>query len=231
LRKNFIAQQSVAMAGLCSLRNYGPQRKTSGRRTIPSGRPLQTLAPVVNHPWQRASPIAAQLIPSLEENDASAPASWPGLTRLSGAFFLGKAQGIDSKDGQSFATQLDMKRISAVPHSNTVFRAILKLVPWASFDRLVKNHGTDDLVRGFTTKRQWLALLYGQLAGATSRRDIIAGLSRLRCGFIMRAARLLRVRPLRMPTAPAIARFPGSFHAYAGRRRAACAARSAMRCA
>jgi hypothetical protein len=89
---------------------------------------------------------------------------------------LGKAHGIDSNGVQSFATQLDMKRISAVPHTNTVFCDILKLVPWAEFDRLVKNHGSDELMRSFTTKRQLLALLFGQLSGACSLRDIEASM-------------------------------------------------------
>jgi IS4 transposase len=92
-------------------------------------------------------------------------------------FLLGKVHGIDSNGVQSFATQLDMKRISAVPHTNTVFRDILKLVPWAEFDKLVKNHGSDDLVRSFTTKRQLLALLYGQLSGASSLREIEASMT------------------------------------------------------
>jgi DDE family transposase/uncharacterized protein DUF4372 len=65
-----------------------------------------------------------------------------------------------------------MKRISAVPHFNTVFRDIVKLIPWPEFERLVKTHQTDDLVRKFTTKRQLLALLFGQLSGAHSLRDI-----------------------------------------------------------
>jgi Transposase DDE domain/Domain of unknown function (DUF4372) len=91
-------------------------------------------------------------------------------------FLLCKVHGIDSKGVQSFATQLDMKRISAVPHTNTVFRDILKLVPWSEFDKLVKNHGSDELVRSFTTKRQLLALLYGQLSGACSLRDIEASM-------------------------------------------------------
>src|ERR1700694_594076 len=86
-------------------------------------------------------------------------------------FLLCKAHGIDSNGVQSFATQLDMKRISAVPHTKTVFRDILKLVPWLELDKLVKNHGSDELVRSFTTKRQLLALLSGQLSGASSRRD------------------------------------------------------------
>ncbi len=63
-----------------------------------------------------------------------------------------------------------------MPHTNTVFRDILKLVPWSEFDKLVKNHGSDDLVRSFTTKRQLLALLYGQLSGASSLRDIEASM-------------------------------------------------------
>jgi hypothetical protein len=91
-------------------------------------------------------------------------------------FLLCKVHGIDSNGVQSFATQLDMKRISAVPHTNTVFRDILKLVPWAAFDKLVKNHGSDELMRSFTTKRQFLALLYGQLSGASSLRDIEASM-------------------------------------------------------
>jgi hypothetical protein len=78
------------------------------------------------------------------------------VPRLSGSIFLGKAHGIDSNHFQSLATRLDMKRISAVPHTNTVFRDVLKLLPWSAFDRLVEKRGTDELVRSFTTKRQLL---------------------------------------------------------------------------
>ena len=90
-------------------------------------------------------------------------AAWMAGTspRLSGWILLGKAHGIDSNHFQSLATRLDMKRISAVPHTNTVFRDILKLLPWSAFERLVEEHGTDELVRSFTTKRQLLALLCG----------------------------------------------------------------------
>jgi len=118
----------------------------------------------------------AGLVPAIHVLNAQK--TWmPGLVpRLSGSILLCKAHGIDSNGVQSFATQLDMKRISAVPHTNTVFRDILKLVPWAAFDKLVKNHGTDELVRSFTTRRQLLALLYGQLSGACSLRDIEASM-------------------------------------------------------
>ncbi len=70
-----------------------------------------------------------------------------------------------------------MKGISAVPHTNTVFRDVLKLLPWSTFEQLVEKHGTDDLVRSFTTKRQLLALLFGQLSGAHSLREIEASMA------------------------------------------------------
>jgi Transposase DDE domain/Domain of unknown function (DUF4372) len=67
--------------------------------------------------------------------------------------------------------------ISAMHHHNTVFRDLLKLVPWHRFDTLVDDHGADDRVRRFSTKGQFLALLYGQLSGASSLREIVTGLS------------------------------------------------------
>lgn len=61
-------------------------------------------------------------------------------------------------------------------HQNSVFHQILKHVPWTTFDRLVDEHGSDFRVRALTTKSQFLALLYGQLAGAVSLREIVSGL-------------------------------------------------------
>lgn len=59
-------------------------------------------------------------------------------------------------------------------HQNSVFHDILKLIPWTEFDRLVEEHGSDELVRKFKTRHQFIALLYGQLAGAGSLREIEA---------------------------------------------------------
>ena len=59
-------------------------------------------------------------------------------------------------------------------HKNSVFHDILKLIPWTEFDRLVEEHGSDELVRKFKTRHQFIALLYGQLAGAGSLREIEA---------------------------------------------------------
>lgn len=61
-------------------------------------------------------------------------------------------------------------------HHNTVFHDVLKRVPWDAFERLVGEHGADKHVRRLTTKDQFIALLYGQLSGAASLREIAGGL-------------------------------------------------------
>ena len=61
-------------------------------------------------------------------------------------------------------------------HKNTVFHGLLKHLPWPAFDRLVERHRADAGTRRLTTKSQFLALLYGQLSGASSLREIVAGL-------------------------------------------------------
>lgn len=62
-------------------------------------------------------------------------------------------------------------------HHNTVFHSLLKHVPWHRFDALVEEHGADARVRRLSTKSQFVALLYGQLSGAASLREIVTGLS------------------------------------------------------
>jgi len=61
-------------------------------------------------------------------------------------------------------------------HHNSVFHSLLKGVPWDVFDRLVEAHQADRRVRRLTTRSQFVALLYGQLEGASSLREIEAGL-------------------------------------------------------
>ncbi len=61
-------------------------------------------------------------------------------------------------------------------HKNSVFHDLLKRIPWSVFDRLVDEHGADKHVRRLSTKDQFIALLYGQLAGAVSLREIAGGL-------------------------------------------------------
>jgi Transposase DDE domain/Domain of unknown function (DUF4372) len=61
-------------------------------------------------------------------------------------------------------------------HKNSVFHDLLKHLPWSEFDRLVEEHEADFRVRRLTTKSQLVALLYGQLSGAASLREIVSGL-------------------------------------------------------
>ena len=62
-------------------------------------------------------------------------------------------------------------------HQNSVFHSLTKHVPWSKFEQIVEKHGSDRLVRKLTTKRQFIALLYGQLSGATSLREIVTGMA------------------------------------------------------
>ena len=61
-------------------------------------------------------------------------------------------------------------------HHNSVFHQLLKHLPWEEFDALVKEHRADARVRRLTTRSQFLAMLYGQLAGAASLREIVGGI-------------------------------------------------------
>lgn len=61
-------------------------------------------------------------------------------------------------------------------HENSVFHQIQKHVPWSVFDQLVNKHGANHRTRRLSTKQHFLALLFGQLAGAVSLRDIETGL-------------------------------------------------------
>jgi hypothetical protein len=57
-------------------------------------------------------------------------------------------------------------------HHNSVLHGVLKQVPWAVFDKLVDEHGADAGVRKLATRSQLVALLFAQLAGAVSLREI-----------------------------------------------------------
>lgn len=62
-------------------------------------------------------------------------------------------------------------------HHNSVLHQILKHIPWAGFEALVERHQADKHVRRLSTKSQLVALLYGQLSGALSLREIETGLA------------------------------------------------------
>jgi hypothetical protein len=54
---------------------------------------------------------------------------------------------------------------------------LVKQVPWVRFDELVEAHGSDRDVRKLTTQRHFLAMLYAQLSGASSLREIVEGMA------------------------------------------------------
>lgn len=62
-------------------------------------------------------------------------------------------------------------------HQNSVFHGLTKHVPWSKFEQIVEKYGADRLVRKLTTKCHFIALLYGQLSGATSLREIVTGMA------------------------------------------------------
>jgi hypothetical protein len=77
-----------------------------------------------------------------------------------------------------FADGPDTRRgVNAMRHQNSVFHGLLKHIPWDVFERLVGQYGAASRVRRLNTKSQFVALLYGQLAGAVSLREIVTGLA------------------------------------------------------
>lgn len=77
---------------------------------------------------------------------------------------------------ERFAMFWTRKGVNAMRHENSVLHQILKLIPWAEFERLVEKHRADKHIRRLTTKSQLVAMLYAQLAQAASLREIEAGL-------------------------------------------------------
>jgi DDE family transposase/uncharacterized protein DUF4372 len=64
------------------------------------------------------------------------------------------------------------ERINAVPHQNSVFHGVLKHVPWATLDRLVEKHEAGRDPRSLQARAHLVAMLFAQLSGSRSLRDI-----------------------------------------------------------
>ena len=64
-----------------------------------------------------------------------------------------------------------------MPHHNSVFHALLKPIPWARFGHLVELYDADARIRTLSTKHQLIAMLYAQLAGTVSLREIETAMS------------------------------------------------------
>jgi hypothetical protein len=66
--------------------------------------------------------------------------------------------------------------VNTVPHHNSVFHDVLKLVPWCRLDDLTLEHGTQAEARKLSSKQHLVAMLYAQLFGSPSLRSIENGL-------------------------------------------------------
>ena len=75
-----------------------------------------------------------------------------------------------------------------MPDQHTVLYQVLKHVPEGRFKELVKIHRSDEAARGLDSKSQFVALLYGQLSGASSLREIVDGWGATRSGCPIWAA-------------------------------------------
>lgn len=62
-------------------------------------------------------------------------------------------------------------------HQNTVYHALLKAIPRWRFERLVEAHRGEYRDRRLSFWAQFTALIYGQLAGAQSLRELVTGLN------------------------------------------------------
>jgi hypothetical protein len=90
---------------------------------------------------------------------------------------LYKSHGIDSTRFPTFGDVTGAEEINAVQQHNSVFHAILKLIPWDAFERAIERHDAKDAARGFTHRSHLVAMLYAQFAGAVSLRDAEDGLN------------------------------------------------------
>jgi hypothetical protein len=94
-------------------------------------------------------------------------------------------------------------------HHNSVLYQVLQHVPWSGFAALVDGLGADKHVRRLSTKSQLVAMVYAQLAGAQSLREIEAGLQSHRA----RLYHLGADQPRRSTLADANVRRPGAVFA------------------
>jgi hypothetical protein len=62
-------------------------------------------------------------------------------------------------------------------HVSTVFNQLLQLIPRHDFEKLVREHQGDRYVKNFTCWKQFITLLYAQIKGQDSLRDIVTGLN------------------------------------------------------
>ena len=62
-------------------------------------------------------------------------------------------------------------------HENSLMHDLLKRIPWQRFERSVEQHDADRSIRKLSTRSQLVAMLHGQLSGASSLREIVSTMS------------------------------------------------------
>jgi len=63
-----------------------------------------------------------------------------------------------------------------MPHYNTIFQQLFNFIPRHRFDKMVNELKMDNYSKGFTAWRQFLTVLYAQISGKDSLREIESGL-------------------------------------------------------
>jgi hypothetical protein len=102
----------------------------------------------------------------------------PGLVpRLSGLIFWTERMALILLGRERWTAFRTRGGIYAMRHQNSVFHCLLKQIHWSSFEELVSAHKADKHVRRLKTRSQLIALLYAQLSGASSLREIEVGLA------------------------------------------------------
>jgi hypothetical protein len=62
-------------------------------------------------------------------------------------------------------------------HTPTIFNELLHFLPWNKFDALIRQHKFDKYKKRFSAKNLLLILMYAQIMGKDSLRDIETSLS------------------------------------------------------
>src|SRR5438552_13553933 len=111
----------------------------------------------------------------------------PGLVpRLSGSIFCGQGawRGFFCVLSASHTFETP-KEVHAMRHQNSVFHSLTKHIPWTKFDQIVEKYGADQLVRKLTTKRQFIALLYGQFSRSEEHTSELQSPDHLVCRLLL----------------------------------------------
>jgi Transposase DDE domain/Domain of unknown function (DUF4372) len=102
---------------------------------------------------------------------------WPGQAHCCPVEnFLDGLHGLDSVGFEGCQTFETATGTQTMRHQNTVYHSLLKALPRWRFDRLVEAHRGHYRDRRLSFWAQFVAMVYAQLSGAQSLRDLVADL-------------------------------------------------------